>query len=175
MAKKKFQSLVGDLVVAELAAKAASGDATEARNIRNTAAIDAIKAAYAEGLEGEDVRATLLEAGVLKGTVSKIVTIIGGLRSKAILPEDLKSLSGAYNAVKMVEKIAAAPAVEPATPYAGTPPAVVATNPADAMQIIVDAIASITDPSERFKVGGQWIEKFTNTVTELLKEEDEEE
>lgn len=169
-AEPTFSNLVTQLSAADTAARAASADSSAARERRSTIAVTTIKAAFSEKLDPEVVRTTLIDAGVLKGTVSKIVTVLRALEKRILAPEDVNSLNGAYNTVKMVEKIASTPAPAPAEPFAVAPEPVVATTPNEALEIIIASIKSITDPDEALKAGGEWMTKVTNAITVALKE-----
>lgn len=166
-----FADLVTDLASADAEARVTSANASESRERRSTVAVDAIKAAYTEKIDSEVVRETLLASSILKGTVSKIVTILDALRDHIISPGDISSLNGAYISVKAARAIAAG-AVSTAlsgVPFSTTAPPVVATTPEEALKIILDSIKSITDPDEQLKAVGEWITKTTNALTSLAK------
>ena len=173
-----FITLSAALAAADARARSSAADAGAARAERSTVAVQAIKAAFREVLNGENVRDDLLKAGVLKGTVSKIVTVLNALKEGVITATDVKSLNGAYNLVKSVRLAgtAAGPSAAPGVPFSAPTPAVVATTPDEAMSIIVNAIKSISDPDEAFKMGGEWITRVTNEISAALKsrEDDEE-
>ncbi len=167
----KFNDLVSELAAADMKARAISGDAAQARAERQVAAVSSIRAAWFEKIDPNDVRTALLDGGVLKGTVSKIVTVVTALNDKVISIGDVKSLNGAYTSVKMLHKIAAgyASTAAPGTPYSTAAPAIVATTPDEAIKVLVESIKSVTDPDEAFKLGGEWITRVTNGITDALK------
>jgi hypothetical protein len=165
---ESFAKLTGELAKAEAEAAIASADNKEATARKSTAAVSTLKAAFREKLDNNDVRVALLDAGILKGTVSKIVTVLDALKVGFIVPGDIKSLNGAYSAVKAAEKAAAAAsAAIGVTPYAKAT-AAAAVSPKDALKIIVDAVKSITDPDEQFKAVGDWIAQFTRAMTDIV-------
>lgn len=81
----------------------AGGTATTARSHRSEHALAIIRTlsgdASGEPLDG--VRQTMLDAGVRKGTVSKILTVTKAVRDGKIRVEDFKSLSGGYRLAKL--------------------------------------------------------------------------
>jgi len=174
----QFSKLVNQLSKADAASKSLSADSSAARAEKNAVAVVTIKAAYAERLDVESVRKALLDGGVLKGTVSKITTILSALRGRLIKPSDVKSLNGAYTIVKEIEKIEKANTVAPGgfnadgEPFAVAPEPVVATTPDEAFEVILNAIRSVTDADEAFTLAGEWITRFTNGVSEVLKDKD---
>lgn len=93
----KFSELGPQLAEAESIAKSKGADANQARAAKSSIAVAAIIAAVNEDIDPEGVRNDLLFAGVLKGTVSKIVTVINALHIGTINIGDVKSLSGAYS------------------------------------------------------------------------------
>ena len=168
---KPFATLAADLGIAEADTKAKTGDATAARNKKQTVATAAIKAAFSESVDTADVRAALLDAGVLKGTVSKITTVIDALVEGIIEVSSVESLNGAYNLVKklrLIEKeaeyLAAHPTAKPAKVAA-----VVATTPGEALEILLSVIRDEPDVDEAFVLGGKLITKVTNAVTKITK------
>lgn len=175
-----FADLSTALAAADLKARSASADAGAARAERSTVAVNTIKAAFAESQPPEDVRTTLLGAGVLKGTVSKIVTVLNALMVGSITPTDVKSLNGAYSLVKLIARTgsaAAAAGVGPAVMPVPAAPAkpVVATTPEEALKIILSTITAEKDADKAFKLGGEWITKVTNAITDALKRKSGEE
>jgi hypothetical protein len=95
----KFSELGPQLAQAEAIAKTKGADATAARAQKSSIAVSAIHAAVNEKIEPENVKNDLLFAGVLKGTVSKIVTVINAVNAGTLSLDDVVSLSGAYTAV----------------------------------------------------------------------------
>lgn len=172
-----FAQLTIDLAAADARARSSAADAGAARAERSTVAVGAIKAAFREKLDYGDVRADLLRAGVLKGTVSKIITVLEALNKKIIYPGDVKSLNGAYNAVKAASLVAATSgsAGPVGVPFAAPVIPVVATTPDEAMKIIIDSIKSVSDPDQAFKLAGEWITRITNEITSALSTIDDEE
>jgi len=175
--EESFNDLAISLSAADAKARATSADAGQARAERSTVAVSTIKAAFREKLSPGVVRGNLLAAGVLKGTVSKIVTVLAALSAGTITPSDVKSLNGAYNLVKSVAAAAAG------SPSAGvsstgstatvTAPGLGIASPEEALKIILHEITSQTDPDMAFKIGGEWITKVTNAITEILKKIDD--
>lgn len=176
-AEPDFEQLTRDLAAADAAARSTSADASAARANRSDVAVSAIRAAFREGINPEDVRTDLLDAGVLKGTVSKIVTVLNALNDKILGVGDVKSLNGAYSTVKAVHKVSAGTSfAATGVPFATTPsgPPVVATTPEEAMKVIVNAVKSVVDPDEAFKLAGEWITRITNQITAALKNREDE-
>ena len=171
---EKFDDLRTALSAADAKARSTSADAGQARAERSTIAVSTIKAAFREKIDGSVVRAQLLDAGVLKGTVSKIVTVLAALDTGTITPSDVKSLNGAYSAVKSAAAIAAGTAAA-ATASGGTftGVAAVATTPDEALKIILHEITSQKDPDKAYEIGGEWITKITNAITDILKKLDD--
>jgi len=173
--KLSFTDLAANLATAEAEAKTASADAGVARLKRSTVAVEAIKAAFAEKIAGEDIRKTLLDQGVLKGTVSKIVTIVNALNDGVLVTSDVKSLNGAYTTV--IAHAAALRGASTATGGTIPTPTVVkgATTPEEAWALILDSIRAERDPDKQYKLGGEWITKATNEISDLLKNSEPEE
>ena len=174
----KFKDLSAALSVADAKARATTADAGQARSERSTVAVGAIKAAFREKVHVTVVRSELLDAGVLKGTVSKIVTVLTALYESVIEPSDVKSLNGAYSLVKSVYAAAETASTAAAVASAALPtaaPAVVATTPDEALKIILNVITSEKNADKAFKLGGEWITKVTNAITELLRTVDDDE
>lgn len=172
----QFSEIAATLAAAERQAKAASADAIQARAARQQAALGAIRSAFAQTLDGATIRKTLLGAGVLKGTVSKIVTVIDALREGIITLDDVKSLNGAYNSVRAARAVAAGthPAAAPIPVPAPAAP-VVATTPEAALDIILDAIKNAGNEDAVFKAAGDWIDRITNAISAVTKAVSEEE
>lgn len=172
-----FGALAVELSAADAEARRTSADAGQARAKRSEVAVNTIKAAFREKLGHTGVRNDLLGAGVLKGTVSKIVTVLAALDAGTITPSDVKSLNAAYNLVKSVAAAAAGTAPAPASGAStpGTPASagLTATTPEEALKIILHEITSQTDPDKAFEIGGKWITKVTNAITEILKKIDD--
>jgi|GEM_PF-3627807 len=181
---KLFNNLVGELSTADALARSTSSDASQARSSRNGLAVGVIGAAFAGAIPRNTVRESLLDGGVLKGTVSKIITILTALEEEVIISSEIKSLNGAYTLQK--ERRAAAGATISASLRSGstppeeasapTPAAVNATTPDEAVAIILDAIKSAGTPDAVFKAAGEWITRVTNDISALTRgvEDDEE-
>lgn len=166
-----FADLTTELATAERESKGLSEDAKAAKAKRSTTAVQTIKAAYSEKVDHNDVRTDLLAAGVLKGTVSKIITILVALDSGVLYVKDVQSLNGAYTAVKTLTGTGAAAVAATTT---GKAAKVSAATPDEAIKLIVDYLRSITDEPARFAEAGELMTKFTNAITDAMKEEDEE-
>jgi hypothetical protein len=178
-----FSDLTLDLAAADAKARITSADAGQARAERSSIAVHTIAAAFAEAIAPEVVRRELLDVGVLKGTVSKIVTVLSALNAGTIVSSDIKSLNGAYNLVKSASKAAlaasrlamAAASATSATPWpapaapAAPPEPKYATKPSEALEVIVEFVKAERDPDKAFKLGGEWITKVTNAITDALK------
>jgi len=173
-----FADTATELGTAEAAAKAATADAGAAKAHRSTVAVQTIRSAVTEKVLIADVRSTLLGAGVLKGTVSKIATILDGIDRGVIVLADVKSLNGAYNSVKAVAAAAAGATAGVGPAVVGVPaPAPKATKlhtPEDAIKLIVDLLKAEKDPDKQMELAGKYITDFTNAITAAVKEADEE-
>jgi hypothetical protein len=167
----QFEALATQLATAEQTAKARSADATQARADRQNIAVGAIKAAIAEKVEGAVVRSTLLGAGVLKGTVSKIVTVIDAVSSGVLQVGDIKSLNGAYSLVKEAQRAAAEvkAGVGTTAPQAATGPVqkIGAQTPDEALKLILDAIKNAGSEDAVLKAASEWITKVTDGITKI--------
>lgn len=178
-AEPTFDEFATELAAADLRSKAANADATQARAEKSGYAVNAIIAAYKESLSDETIRDTLLAKGVLKGTVSKIITITAAIRAGDITTADLKSLNGAYTTVKAVH--ASKAAIAASKPAKGTvafaDPIPVPTSPIstpdDAIKLLIDTVKSVTDADERFKLAGEFISKITRQLGEASKKKDD--
>lgn len=163
-----FAELTHLLVEAESKSKVASSDAGVARGEKSNVAISTIKSALIEATNVEFFRDTLLTAGVLKGTVSKMATILNAVRDGIIAFSDLKSLNGSYVSIKAVlaEREAALVASlgvsSPATPVAPV------VTPDDALALIVKVITDEKDPDKAYALGSEWLTKITNALTTAI-------
>jgi hypothetical protein len=163
-----FEELASRLAVAEERAKAASGDATQARADKSTAAVEAIKSAVRGKIEGAVVRSTLLGAGVPKGTVSKIVTVIDSIMAGNMEAKDVKSLNGAYSLVNAAAKAAKAAADGTGgTTTPGKDAPVTATTPEQAAEIIYAAIRGAGTDAAILSAASEWITKLTDGITAI--------
>ena len=171
-----FGDLATELSSAEALAKAATADAGAAKAKRSTVAVQTIRAAVTEKVAIPDVRSTLLDAGVLKGTVSKVATILDGINRGVLVIDDVKSLNGAYSAIKAIAKAGIVAGSGP-TAVVGPPPAPKPTKlhtPEDAIKLIVDLLKAEKDPDKQMELAGKYITDFTNAVTAAVREADEE-
>lgn len=170
----QFEALATQLATAEQTAKARSADASQARAERQSVAVNTIRAAVAEKVEGAVIRTTLLGAGVLKGTVSKIVTVIDAINSGVLQVGDIKSLNGAYSLVKEAQRAAAqvkAGITQTSTGTANSAQApaqnVGAQTPDEALKIILDAIKNAGSEDAVLKAASEWITKITEGITKI--------
>jgi hypothetical protein len=167
----QFEALATQLATAEQTAKARSADASQARADRQNLAVGAIKAAIAEKVDGAVVRSTLLGAGVLKGTVSKIVTVIDAINSGVLQVGDIKSLNGAYSLVKEAQRAAAEvkAGANTTVPQAATGPVqkIGAQTPDEALKLILDAIKNAGSEDAVLKAASEWITKVTDGITKI--------
>lgn len=170
-----FSDLATELGTAEAAAKAATADAGAAKAHRSTVAVDTIKAAFREKVAIADVRKALLDGGVLKGTVSKIATILQALTDGTLTPNDVKSLNGAYNTVKTVAAVVAGGTVAPGATAAFAPRVTKgATTIEEAIALIIQLLKQETDPDVQFKLAGEIITDVSNGVKDAMKATEEE-
>lgn len=166
-----FAELTHLLVEAESKSKAASSDAGVARGEKSNVAISTIKSALIEATNVEFFRDTLLTAGVLKGTVSKMATILNAVRDGIINFSDLKSLNGSYVLIKatIAEKEAAVVALMgPASFLPGLAPVAPVVTPEDALALIVKVITDEKDPDKAYALGSEWLTKITNALTTAI-------
>ena len=171
-----YADLVHDLASAETDARSTSSDASEARGRRSTVAVATIRAVIREKINNEDLREDLITAGILKGTVSKIITIVTAVREKVIDIADVNSLNGAYVAVKAVRKahadaLAGISTTSPSglATSAMPAPAAKTVTPDEALKIIIASITSEKDADKAFALGGVWITKITTAIGDALK------
>ena len=165
-----FEAVANTLAAAEHKAKSASGDASAARAERSTVAVDTIKAAVKGKIEGATVRSTLLGAGVLKGTVSKIVTILDAIASEQLTLADVKSLNGAYSLINAARKAGDAAKAGGVTGGATGPGAsapAVATTPEQAAEIIYATIRNAGSDDAILSAAAEWITNITDGITAI--------
>lgn len=181
MATKKqqqpsFAQAVADLALAEGNAKAVNADAKQAREVKQSAATEVVFAAHRDKHDPSTIYSDLVAVGVAKGTASKIATVVSALADGSIDVVDVRSLSQAYNAVRAVLAAKLAASVGATVPTSPTPVPATATTPDEALKIILDAISGAGDDDAVMKAAGDWIEKITNAITDLMRgsEEDEE-
>lgn len=188
-----FAALASALASADTAAKTTSADAGAARANRSAVAVNTITAAVNEKIAIDELRKALLDAGVLKGTVSKVATIVQGVIDGVLKLDDVKSLNGAYSTVTGARKAAAAARIAAASPLGGagiaakgavvgssTAPvnpdaAAKSITPEQALGIIVKFIKDKKDPDEIFRLAGEWMSRVTNELTQLAKDVEDDE
>lgn len=166
-----------DLASVEAEVKAQSADIKQTRAKQQQSALSVVEYLWhtppidhTTGSRVDDnvVRQDMLAAGVLKGTVSKIMTVVKGLRNGAIGSSHLTSLSGAYGAVKDAEKKILAEALEDLESPPAPPPART-TTPDEAMNIILKSIREAGDEDAVYKAAGEWITKITQEITKVTE------
>lgn len=95
-----IEQAIADLSTAEAEAKSINGEAAIVRAKKSSAAVGVIYAANAENSEETSLRSALLGVGVLKGTASKIITVLRAHREGKIdlatIDRESASLSGLY-------------------------------------------------------------------------------
>ena len=174
-----LEDLSSKLAAAESASKTASDDAKQARAQQQQSAVDIVKFLVetppvdsVTGVAHGDyvLRRLMLDEGVLKGTVSKILTVVVGISEGHIALSDVKSLNGSYTAVKQALKHIAAPATSPATSPA-PPPAPVEPTPEEAMKIIIKSIRNAGDKSEEavYQAASDWISRITEEISKVTR------
>lgn len=167
-----FEDLKSQLAQFDLAAKTASQDAGAARERKGQSAVAVIGAAFTEKLNGDSVRESLLAAGVQKGTVSKIVTVLTGLYSGQIALGDIKSLNGSYHAVKEAILVASGAGTTAVAVSSDAP--VKQLTPKEAWKLILDSIEKDKNP---LGSASKWLTSITRDITKLTaditKREDE--
>ena len=112
-----IEAAIAELANAEAEAKNANATSTAARAKKSSAAVGVIYAATGLGADEKSLRASLLGAGIPKGTVSKILTVIRADAEGKIdlwaIDKDKTSLSGLYALAtkgETVEGVETAPA-----------------------------------------------------------------
>ena len=167
-----FNNLVGELSTADALARSTSSDASQARASRSGLAVGVIGAAFSAEIPSRTVRESLLDGGVLKGTVSKIISILDALHGELITMGEVKSLNGAYTLQKE-RRTRPAAVITPSEPETtpATTPALPAkpTTPDEAVAIILDAIKSAGNSDAVFKAAGEWITRITNDISALTR------
>ena len=174
-----LEDLSSKLAAAESASKTASDDAKQARAQQQQSAVDIVKFLVetppidsVTGVAHGDyvLRRLMLDEGVLKGTVSKILTVVNGINSGHIALSDVKSLNGSYTAVKQALKHSTAPA--PATSPAPAPaPAPAEPTPEEAMKIIIKSIRNAGNKSEEavYQAASDWISRITEEISKVTR------
>ena len=176
-----LEDLSSKLAAAESASKTASDDAKQARAQQQQSAVDIVKFLVetppvdsVTGVAHGDyvLRRLMLDEGVLKGTVSKILTVVNGIKGGYIALSDVKSLNGSYTAVKQALKPSTAPATSPAPAPAPAPASAPAEpTPEEAMKIIIKSIRNAGDKSEEavFQAASEWIRRITEEISEVTR------
>lgn len=166
----KFVGIAAELAKADEEAKVADDSAAQAKARAKKAAVDVIKAAYKEKANHYVIRKALLDAHVLKGTVSKIITVLGSLDRGEMVPSDVKSLNQAYTTVTTLAKMSAASRAASlghgATPAATPVPKITGK---DGLKAIIAEIKAERDPDKKFELIGEWITRCTTELTALAK------
>lgn len=178
-AAENFAELTQKLVKADSQSAAAGKKATQLKGNVSAIAVETILAAYAEKIDGEAVRVELTDAGVLKGTASKIGTVVTGLQQGVITIEQVESLSGAYGLVvaerKRVEAEKRAKDAEVSGKVAekagavALPAEVRVATPEEAFQIILNTIRNEPNVDKAYELAGSWITRFTTETTAITK------
>ncbi len=174
-----LEDLSSKLAAAESVSKTASDDARQARAQQQQSAVDIVKFLVetppidsVTGVAHGDyvLRRLMLDQGVLKGTVSKILTVVAGIKGGHIALSDVKSLNGSYTAVKQALKHIAAPATATATSPAPAP-APAEPTPEEAMKIIIKSIRNAGNRSEEavFQAASEWIRRITEEISEVTR------
>lgn len=173
-----LEDLSSKLAAAESASKTASDDAKQARAQQQQSAVDIVKflvetppvdsvtgVAHTEYV----LRRLMLDEGVLKGTVSKILTVVQGINNGHIALSDVKSLNGSYTAVKQALKHIAT-STAPATAPAPAPEPVEPT-PEEAMKIILKSIRNAGNKSEEavYQAASDWISRITEEISKVTR------
>ncbi len=173
-----LEDLSSKLAAAESVSKTASDDAKQARAQQQQSAVDIVKflvetppidsvTGVAHG--NHVLRRLMLDQGVLKGTVSKILTVVVGISEGHIALSDVKSLNGSYTAVKQALKHIAtstAPATSPAPAPVPAEP-----TPEEAMKIIIKSIRNAGDKSEEavYQAASDWISRITEEISKVTR------
>lgn len=170
-----LEDLSSKLAAAESASKTASDDAKQARAQQQQSAVDIVKFLVetppvdsVTGVAHGDyvLRRLMLDEGVLKGTVSKILTVVAGIKGGHIALSDVKSLNGSYTAVKQALKHSTAPATAPAPAPEPAEP-----TPEEAMKIIIKSIRNAGDKSEEavYRAASDWISRITEEISKVTR------
>lgn len=173
-----LEDLSSKLAAAESVSKTASDDAKQARAQQQQSAVDIVKFLVetppidsVTGVAHGDyvLRRLMIDEGVLKGTVSKILTVVNGINSGHIALSDVKSLNGSYTAVKQALK---PPAPATATSPAPAPaPAPAEPTPEEAMKIIIKSIRNAGNRSEEavYQAASDWISRITEEISKVTR------
>ena len=175
-----LEDLSGKLAAAESASKTASDDAKQARAQQQQSAVDIVKFLVetppidsVTGVAHGDyvLRRLMLDEGVLKGTVSKILTVVNGINSGHIALSDVKSLNGSYTAVKQALKHIATSTAPATSPAPATPATPAEPTPEEAMKIIIKSIRNAGDKSEEavYQAASDWISRITEEISKVTR------
>ena len=172
----RLGTLATELASIEAEVKLTSANLSQIRSNRQRSAVGVIQEAASltstsDPMPYSEVRSTLLSHGILKGTVSKILTVVQAMNDGVISPSDVKSLNSGYAAVKLA--LAAHPSPEPSstTTASSAAPGHVCPPPApptpdEALEVILHTIKTSGDV---FKAAGEWIEKVTNAISDVTR------
>ena len=182
-----FTRVADALAAADAAVQIAGNESKQASAARASLATDALNAAIKAKLDTDTIRATLSKAQVLKGTVSKIVTVASAVQAGKISTADFKSLFEAYTKVSLANRIekvnafnaAAAKAGKPLKVVPGTkvgevaPPVikevekVVMPAPKDALAVILKDIREAGDDDMILDRASYWVTELTSQITAI--------
>lgn len=170
-AVEQIESAIAELANAEADAKNANATSSLARAKRSSAAVGVIKAADAAGSDEKSLRQSLLGAGVPKGTVSKIITVLRAVRETKIEAiADGASLSGLYALATKGDKVEAVQAAPAGPQIQEVIKEVVkekeyATVEDMADDLIARFVLSADDP---FKVSGRVLNMLTEKIDKAV-------
>lgn len=172
-AQAEFAKLVRDLAAADADARATSADASQARGQRSVFATATILAAHSEKVTVEEARTQLIDSGVLKGTASKVCTVIAALYDGTLSREDVTSLNAAYGLVqharKMAKLVAAGvPTTAPGSAPAAAPVAEKPTTPKEAVKVIMDYLESLPNETKKNQEASKWLTTVTNQISDFV-------
>ena len=174
-----LEDLSSKLAAAESVSKTASDDAKQARAQQQQSAVDIVKFLVetppvdsVTGVAHGDyvLRRLMIDEGVLKGTVSKILTVVNGINDGHIALSDVKSLNGSYTAVKQALKHIATSTV-PATATSPVPATPAEPTPEEAMKIILKSIRNAGNRSEEavYQAASDWISRITEEISKVTR------
>lgn len=171
VSEQKFAELAASLATLDTEARAKGADASAVRAQRANVATLTIRAAVNEGVSPEGVRIDLLNAGVLKGTVSKIVTVLNAINGGILSLGDVKSLNQAYSLITNSRKGVPNPGVKEVKVEVIKEVKVEAKyTQKGAIDYFVALINDEPDVDKALKMTGDFITKFTNALTRASKE-----
>lgn len=160
----EFDNLTTQLASVDLELRSLAGNTAQVKAKRQTIAVDTIKAAYKEKIDPITVRKALLAGGVLKGTVSKIVTVLTALNDKTLPLGSVKSLNSAYTDVKRIALASSTGGPAVATPAPAAPVKLTTQN--DVVAAMMEIISNDKDP---LKAASNWITRLTHEITAFTK------